>query len=122
MPAPFLKILIVDDEPLIRAHARQVVEEAGYAVVEAANADEAMQLLTADGVSALVTDVQMPGSMDGLELARSVRASWPKIAIIVMSGRQLPRLSELPASTHFLSKPFSEQRLVDALADLTRSR
>jgi FixJ family two-component response regulator len=55
--------------------------------------------------------------MDGLELARSVKASWPEIAVVVMSGRRLPRPSELPENTHFLSKPFSEQRLVDVLAD-----
>ena len=111
------KIMIVDDEPLIRMYARQIVEEAGYSAVEAANADDALQLLAEDGVTALVTDVQMPGSMDGLELARSVKASWPEIAVIVMSGRRLPRPSELPENTRFLSKPFSEQRLVDVLAD-----
>ena len=109
--------MIVDDEPLIRMYARQIVEEAGYSAVEAANADDALQLLAEDGVTAMVTDVQMPGSMDGLELARSVKASWPEIAVIVMSGRRLPRPSELPENTHFLSKPFSEQRLVDVLAD-----
>lgn len=113
----FPKIMIVDDEPLIRMYARQIVEQAGYTAVEAANADHALQLLADGGVTALVTDVQMPGSMDGLELARSVKACWPEIAIIVMSGRKLPRPSELPENTLFLSKPFSEQRLVDVLAD-----
>jgi DNA-binding NtrC family response regulator len=111
------KIIIVDDEPLIRMYARQIVEQAGYTAVEAANADQALQLLADDGVTALVTDVQMPGSMDGLDLARSVKASWPEIAVVVMSGRQLPRPSELPENARFLSKPFSEQRLVDVLAD-----
>jgi two-component system, response regulator PdtaR len=115
---PFvIKIMIVDDEPLIRAYACQIVEEAGYTAIEAANADQAMQLLADEGVAVVVTDVQMPGSMDGLQLARSVKATWPAIAVVVMSGRQLPLASDLPVGTCFLSKPFSEQRLVDVLAD-----
>lgn len=110
------KIMIVDDEPLIRAYARQIVEEAGYAAIEAANADQAMQLLADEGIAAMVTDVQMPGSMDGLQLARSVKARWPAIAIVVMSGRHLPLPTDVPVGTCFLSKPFSEQRLVNVLA------
>jgi two-component system, response regulator PdtaR len=110
-------IMIVDDEPLIRMHARQIVEQAGYSAVEAADADHALELLSDDGVSVVVTDVQMPGSMDGLELAHAVKAAWPSIVIVVMSGRHLPLPADLPEGTRFLSKPFSEQRLVDVLAD-----
>lgn len=111
------KIMIVDDEPLIRVYACQVIEDAGYAAIEAANAEQAMQLLAHEGVAVVVTDVEMPGSMDGLELARSVKGRWPTIAVVVMSGRQLPMPSDLPAGTRFLSKPFSEQRLVDVVAE-----
>ena len=64
------KIMIVDDEPLIRVYACQVIEDAGYAAIEAANAEQAMQLLAHEGVAVVVTDVEMPGSMDGLELRR----------------------------------------------------
>jgi CheY-like chemotaxis protein len=111
------RILIVDDEPLLRMHARQIVEQAGYSAVEAADADQALELLVDDGISVVVTDVQMPGSMDGLELAHAVKTAWPSIVIVVMSGRQLPLPADLPEGTRFLTKPFSEQRLVDVLAD-----
>ncbi len=111
------KIMIVDDEPLIRMYACQIVEEAGYTAIEAADADRALQLLADDGVTAVVTDVQMPGSMNGLELAHKVKETWPFIVVIVMSGRHLPLPADLPEGARFLTKPFSEQRLVDVLAD-----
>src|SRR5690348_9930634 len=111
------KILIVDDEPLVRMHARQIVEEAGYTAIEAGNADDALRLLADEGVTVVVTDVQMPGSMDGLELAHRVKTTWPLIVVIVMSGQHLPPPADLPEGARFLSKPFSEQRLVDVLAD-----
>lgn len=111
------KILIVDDEPLIRMHTRHVVEQAGYAAVEASTADHALQLLADNGVAAVVTDVQMPGSINGLELAHKVKAAWPSMVVVVMSGRHLPLPADLPEGTRFLSKPFSEQRLLDVLAD-----
>ncbi len=113
------KILIVDDEPLIRMHAREVLETAGYAAVEASNADHALQLLADDGVTAVVTDVERPGSMDGLEFAHTVKAAWPSVVVVVMSGKHLPLPADLPEGTRLLTKPFSDQRLVDVLADAT---
>lgn len=78
------KIMIVDDEPLIRMYARQIVEEGGYTAIEATDADHALQLLADNGVTALVT-VQMPGSINGLELARKVKATWLFIAVMAVA-------------------------------------
>ena len=73
-------VLVVDDEPFVRLYACGVMEEAGYPTKEAGDADEAMQLIATDGITIVITDIEMPGSMDGLALARRVRATWPRIA------------------------------------------
>ncbi len=113
-------VLIVDDEPFVRLYACGVMEEAGYPTKEAGDADEAMQLIAADGITIVITDVEMPGSMDGLALARRVRATWPRIAVIVASGRRLPRTDELPEEISFLSKPFSQEQLLSLVSDAGR--
>ena len=105
-------VLIVDDEPFIRMYVRGVLEDAGHLAKEASNAQDALTLINEDGITLLVTDIDMPGAMDGLALAREVRATRPNIAVIVTSGRHLPRPDEMPSDTHFLSKPFSEERLM----------
>ena len=75
---PVAKILVVDDDPLVRFVTADHLQDAGFEVVEAPSADGALPLLEAgDGIAALVTDVQMPGSMNGLELAQIVRRRWP---------------------------------------------
>ena len=76
-----------------------------------------MSAIAADGVTVVVTDIDMPGSMDGLGLARSIRKTWPGIAIIVTSGRRLPRPDELPKESAFLAKPFSPERLLSLVTD-----
>lgn len=111
-------ILIVDDEPLIRAYVRDVVEEAGYKAKEAGNADEALRLIEDDGIDIVVSDVEMPGSLNGVELAWAVRTRWPRLSVILTSGRRLPRRDQMPVDTRFLAKPFSSHSLVDALSDI----
>ena len=113
-------VLVVDDEPFIRLFACGVMEEAGYPTKEAGDAEEAMRLLAADGITIVITDIEMPGSMDGLALARRVRATWPHIAVIVASGRRLPRPDELPEESAFLAKPFSGERLLSLIAHAGR--
>ena len=108
-------ILIVDDEPIIRMFIRDVLEGAGHLAKEASNAQDALCLIAEDGITMVVTDIEMPGEMDGLALAREVRARWPNIAVIITSGRRLPRPDEMPVDTRFLSKPFSEERLIDVV-------
>jgi two-component system, response regulator PdtaR len=114
-------IMVVDDEPLVRMDVCQIVVDAGYAVTEARNADEALGLLEAHTISVVLTDITMPGSIDGLGLARAISNKWPRVALVVMSGERLPRASELPQAARFVSKPFSAAHLVTVLADAERA-
>jgi CheY-like chemotaxis protein len=108
-----MKILLVEDEPLIRLGLASLVEEAGYDVIEAANAGEAIRMLEANrDVRLVVTDVDMPGGMDGVRLAHFVRDRWPPIHIIVISGKVGVRPSELPAGARFVAKPYQEAQLL----------
>jgi two-component system, response regulator PdtaR len=80
-------ILIVEDEFLLRVDSAEVIESAGFEVIQAANADEAIAILTArPDIHVVFTDIQMPGSMDGLKLARYVRNRWPPIKFVATSG------------------------------------
>ena len=112
-------VLVVEDEPLIRFNAVDLIECAGFDVVEAADADQAIGIL-ADrmDVAVVFTDIDMPGSMDGLKLAAAVRKRWPGIEIIITSGKFIPSPDSLPSRCRFLSKPYSGDRLVDAIRDL----
>jgi DNA-binding NtrC family response regulator len=105
-------VLIVDDEALIRSFVRDILEDEGYEVKEAGDVHEALMLLENDGISAVLTDIELPGGLDGLDLARMIRVMWPSMALIVTSGRTLPRPSDLPPHTSLLTKPFSPDRLV----------
>ncbi|MFS2154626.1 response regulator [Rhizobium sp. Rhizsp42] len=106
-------VLVVDDEPLVRMLAVEVAQEAGFEVLEASNADEAVILLeTVPGIRILMTDVDMPGSMDGLKLAAAVRDRWPPVEIIVVSGMQRPRIHELPERAIFFDKPYDIAKMV----------
>ena len=98
-------VLVVDDEPLLRMLAVEVVEEAGFTAIEARDADEAVAMLESRTDIALVfTDINMPGSMDGLKLAHAVRNRWPPIKILVVSGRQQHPSSDLPTNSCFPRK------------------
>ena len=119
MPSePLVRILVIDDEPIIRLDARAILEDAGYVVTEAASADEAMPLL-ADGetIEAILTDIDMPGTLDGLELARVVDGLMPEVAIVLMSGHKLPRPEDLPLKATFVAKPFSASVLLQQVAE-----
>ena len=119
MPTELLvRILVIDDEPIIRLDARAILEDAGYVVTEAASADEALPLL-ADGksIEAILTDIDMPGSIDGLELARAVDGLMPEVALILMSGHKLPRRDDLPLKATFVAKPFSASVLLQRVAE-----
>lgn len=108
--------LIVDDEFLARTMAAEIVAGAGFDVVEAPNADEGMRILQAHSdIRLVVTDIEMPGSMDGLELACAVRHRWPSIDVVVTSGRWRPGSDELPDCGRFMPKPFSPLDLAEIL-------
>jgi CheY-like chemotaxis protein len=109
-------VLIVEDEPFIRLGAVDLIESAGFEVVEARNADEAIEILSARrDIRIVFTDIEMPGSMDGLKLAAAVRDRWPPIEIIIASGKMSPPPHAIPARGVFVAKPYSEASLVGAL-------
>jgi CheY-like chemotaxis protein len=114
-------VLIVEDEALIRVSAVQIIEDAGYTVLEASNADEAIRLLESrSDIAAVFTDIKMPGSMDGLTLAHAVRARWAPIHLIVASGTNVE--GELPANIRFIHKPYSAHHVTTALSELFGSQ
>ncbi|TFF17864.1 response regulator [Jiella endophytica] len=113
-PASRLTILVVEDEPLLRMDVVDTLEDAGFTVLEAADADTALAMLEAgSGADLLLTDIHMPGSMDGLDLARRVEKRWPDMAIVVMSGHR--HLEDLPPMSAFLAKPFGPATIVDTI-------
>lgn len=113
-------VLIVEDEFLLRMHAAEIIAEAGYEVVEAGDADEAIKILeTRPDIHIVFTDIQMPGSMDGLKLARAVRDRWPPVKIITTSGNYAIRDCDLPEGAVFLPKPYTSDRISVALRELT---
>jgi two-component system, response regulator PdtaR len=116
-------VLIVEDEPLIQMNAIEMIEAAGFKVVEANNADEAIAILEArSDIGVLFTDIQMPGSMDGLKLAAAVRDRWPPIKIIATSGHHAIRHGELPEGSSFLRKPYNSAQIIGLLRELATPR
>jgi CheY-like chemotaxis protein len=112
-------VLVVEDESIIRMQAVVIIEEAGYNVVEACNADEAIAILkTREDIGIVVTDIEMPGSMDGIKLARAIRDQWPPIELIITSGRYRVRINQLPPGAQFMPKPYTPNVLVTAISRL----
>lgn len=112
-------VLIVEDEALIRMSAVQMVEDAGFMVVEACNADEAIEILQSRrDIRAVFTDINMSGSMDGWKLAHAIRGRWPPIHLIVTSGLYVPENGQLPARCLFIRKPYSAEQVTAALLEL----
>ena len=101
-------VLVVEDEALVRMNATDIITDAGYEVIEVCNADEAICILEArNDIRFIFTDIDMPGSMDGLKLAHAVRNRWPPVKIIVTSGHNSPSKNDLPLGGLFLSKPYT---------------
>jgi two-component system, response regulator PdtaR len=97
-----------------------MIEEAGFEALEATNADDAILLLEARrDITVVFTDIEMPGSMDGLRLAEAVQGRWPPIKIIATSGRYVVRDGDLPSGGLFLAKPYSFDQISSALRNLT---
>jgi DNA-binding NtrC family response regulator len=113
------KILLVEDEPVIRAVGMDALEEAGFEVIEAIDADDAVRILESLGeVHVLFTDIRMPGSMNGLELAQLVHERWPAMKILVTSGDTWPTHKQLPDHGHFLPKPYRMDALQEEVSAL----
>jgi len=112
-------VLVVEDENLIRLSALDMVEDAGFEAIAASNADEAIRILESrNDICAVFTDVHMPGSMDGIRLARVVRNRWPTVALIVTSGHTTVPETDLPTGGRFLSKPYGPGEVGSALQQL----
>jgi two-component system, response regulator PdtaR len=100
-------VLVVEDEPLICEFVRDELEAEGFEVVVAGNADVAVQILERrSDIYLLFTDIDMPGSMDGLKFAALTRRRWPPIKVVIASGKHRPLESEMPPASVFLPKPY----------------
>ncbi|MEZ2221770.1 response regulator [Rhizobium sp. RCC_161_2] len=114
-----IAVLVVEDEPLMRMDIAGALEDGGFLVFEAANADEAIVILAEHAeIRALFTDIDMPGSMDGLKLAFAVRDRWPPIKIIVTSGHQSIREENLPVDGRFFSKPYDPEKIINTIREM----
>ena len=113
-------VLIVEDEFLLRLDAVDMIAGAGFEVVEARNADQAIEILESRrDITVVFTDIQMPGSMDGLKLARAIRGRWPPIKIVATSGHANVGEPDLPEGVRFLLKPYSPLEVTGVLRELT---
>ena len=113
-------ILVVEDEALVRLAAVGMLEDAGFRMIEAVNADEALELLAADSdIQLLFTDINMPGTINGLALARQVHDRWPHIGIMVASANRVPQSEDLPAGSWFEQNPYSIDAVVRHARELT---
>jgi CheY-like chemotaxis protein len=110
-------VLLVDDEPVVRMVACQSLEDAGFQVIEADCAQQALDVLKSRAdVGVLFTDVNMPGAFDGLELARLVHEIWPAIQLVVTSGQALP--TPVPDDGRFMAKPYRLNEMVDTVTSV----
>lgn len=119
MPStPPITVLVVEDEPLVRMDAVDIVEEAGFVAIEASNADEAIRILeTNPDIRIIFTDIDMPGSMDGIKLAFAVRDRWPPVVIMIVSGHHRPLAADMPENARFFSKPYGHAAIRSALIE-----
>src|SRR5580704_1205198 len=105
-------VLVVEDEMVLRMRAVDIVEDAGFTAVEAVNADQALCILESrSDISLLFSDIQMPGSMDGLKLAHAVHDRWPSIKIILVSGHVQLLDADKPTDSRFFGKPLDEKQM-----------
>jgi len=116
-PAPV--ILVVEDDPVLRMLTVEFVNEAGFETLEACGADQAIAILESNSrIAVLFTDINMPGSMDGLRLAHVVSNRWPAMEILIASGHVRLRQADLPPNGRFLGKPYLAAALIADLRSL----
>lgn len=113
-------VLVVEDEAIIRMMAVGLVEDLGFVPLEAANADEAMMLIEQnDDITILFTDINMPGSMDGLQLAAVARARRPSLGLVIVSGKHKLGADEIPRGAKFFTKPYEGSTVQRALLNMS---
>jgi DNA-binding NtrC family response regulator len=111
-------ILVVEDEVLIRAFMRDVLEEVGFSVREAANAGEALELMKSEEFSVLVSNIEMAGAGTTLDLAWTVERKWPRTGLVLICGRHLPTPAAMPAKVKFVAKPWQMETLLQAVREV----
>jgi two-component sensor histidine kinase/CheY-like chemotaxis protein len=112
-------VLVVEDEMVLRMRAVDIVEDAGFTAVEAVNAEQALSILESrSDISLLFSDIQMPGSMDGLKLAHAVHNRWPSIKIILVSGQVRVSDGDTPADSRFFGKPLEAKQMIAELQQM----
>ena len=117
-PSPL--VLVVEDEPYVRMASASMLQDAGFEVIEACNADEALRLLAANPrVGVVFTDVEMPGTIDGLGLARRIHHDWPGIGVVVTSGRY-GNTSPVSDADVFMQKPYRSAVLITGIQESMR--
>jgi len=118
-PAVTPIVLIVEDEMLLRMRAVDMVEDAGFTSIEAVDADQAVAILESrSDIALLFTDIQMPGSMDGLRLAHAVHERWPPIKIILVSGQLELANIDIPANSRFFGKPLEAKNMIAEMQEM----
>ena len=119
---PAANVLVVEDEMVLRMRAVDIVEDAGFTAVEAVNADEALSILEErSDIALLFSDIQMPGSMDGLKLAHAVHERWPSIKIILVSGQVKLSDADKPLDSLFFGKPLDVKQMITELRAMVGS-
>jgi two-component system, response regulator PdtaR len=112
-------VLVVEDEPLVRELMVEALSEQGWHIVEAATADEALKVfLIHPEIGVLFTDITMPGTLDGCDLAREIHARRPEVSVVLTSGRSLPANCHIPEGGIFIRKPYSQSAVVGLISGL----
>jgi DNA-binding NtrC family response regulator len=112
-------VLVVDDDPLVRAFSVNIVKIAGYVALEAASADEATAILEdRSDIAVLFSDINLTGSISGLQLARTVSERWPPIKMILVSGKVALTASDMPSDSRFFAKPYEARSMISELRSL----
>ena len=112
-------VLVVEDEELLRLHAADLLEDQGFRVIKSKNAAAALKVLEMHpDVRLLFTDIQRPGKLDGMDLARQVHANWPNVLLVITSGQVRPTRAEIPDDGRFVAKPYKASELLGPVNDL----
>jgi len=112
-------VLVVEDEALVRMNAVGLLDDAGYEVLEARDADHALAILeTRTDIGLVFTDVEMPGTMDGIGLANIIRQRWPLVLMVVVSGKAVVDETRLPGGARFFRKPYADNVIVEAMRNM----
>ena len=116
-----IPVLVVEDDLIVRMDIVDSLEEAGFKSVEAGSASEAISVLESrSDIRVVFTDIEMPGTMDGLALSHYVRHRWPPTIVVISSGQRKPRRDEMPANVEFISKPYHSTQLANILQGIKR--